>query len=98
MIDNNHLVYGGVILVFLIGAMIVVVAGMILLGVGSAVAMAVRFRNRRARPKRQEATPADELDARQMMPPVTFATNSGNLSKGQIGRHWGHKPQICLQS
>ena len=52
MIDNNHVVYVGVILLFLICAMIVAVAGMLVLAAGFAVATAVRIRKRRKRLKR----------------------------------------------
>jgi MFS superfamily sulfate permease-like transporter len=94
MIDNNHLIYGGVIMVFLIGAMIVVVAGIVLLGVGFAVAMAVRFRKRREGRKRTEAAqamPADELDELDVFRPVSIQTNPNHHSNGQGGRHWGRR-------
>lgn len=55
MIDNSHLVYVGVIMLFLISAMMVAVAGMLVFTVGFAVAKAARIRKRR---KRLKAVPS----------------------------------------
>lgn len=47
MIDNGHLVYDGVLMVFLIGVFTVAPTGLTVLATGLAVAMAVRIRIRR---------------------------------------------------
>lgn len=47
MIDNNHVVYFGVLMVFLIGAATVTLFGAFLLAAGLAVAFAVRLHKRR---------------------------------------------------
>lgn len=47
MIDNGHLAYAGVLMVFLIGVFTVAVTALTVLATGLAVAMAVRIRIRR---------------------------------------------------
>lgn len=59
MIDNSHLVYVGVIMLFLICTMIVAVAGMLVFTVGFAVATAARIRKRRKRLKPTPSAPVE---------------------------------------
>lgn len=53
MIDNHHLVYVGVIAVFLMGAIAVALATALLVAAGSAIAVAIRHQRRRATRKRE---------------------------------------------
>lgn len=69
MIDNSHLVYVGVIVLFLICAMVVAVAGMLVLAAGFAVATAVRIRKQRKRPEAATSAPA-ELDEEDVFPDI----------------------------
>lgn len=82
MIDNNHLAYAGVIMVFLLGMTIVALVGMLFLAVGFAVSTAVRFRKRRARQKRLKAPAAVPADEEHVVPPVSFETNASHPLQG----------------
>jgi hypothetical protein len=95
MIDSNHLVYGSVILMFLVGALIVAVAGMLLLGVGFTVAMTVRFRKRRMPPKMVIAKAPQEED---VVRKVTWEASISHLSEDQDcqGRETGRAAGLPL--
>jgi hypothetical protein len=78
VIDNNHLIYAGVIMVFLAGATIVAMAAMLTLAAGFAVVLAVRFQKRR---KRLTAVAAESADG--VFAQVTWETFVSHLSQDQ---------------
>ena len=90
MIDNNHVVYVGVILLFLICAMIVAVAGMLVLAAGFAVATAVRIRKRRKRLK-AAASATPEQDEEDVFPRVLLETNTRHSCEETDGRGRGRR-------
>jgi hypothetical protein len=93
MIDNYQLVYAGVILLFLICATVVAMAGMILLAAGFAVRTAGQFRKRRKRADTVSAVPADEDDG---LPQVSWQANVSHLRKDQNGRSGGRAADMLL--
>lgn len=86
MIDNHHLVYIGVLAVYLIGAMIVAMVGMLVLAAGFAVAGIIRIRKLRkpiaaAQPNEDEP---DDVSASQSS--RSLAGNPGGVDDSAIGQ------------
>lgn len=93
MIDNNHLVYGGVIVVFLLGLTIIVMVGMFSLAVGFAVSMAVRFRKGRARQKHLKA--AAPVKEEVVVPSLSLdSPNEGTDGRGRGRRRAADLPPV----
>lgn len=95
MIDNNHLAYAGVIVVFLLGLTVVALVGMFCLAVGFAVSMTVRFRKRQARNKRLNAAapvPVTKKDGIPRYPWIVL------MRAPMVKAGVGVEQQTCLRS
>lgn len=90
MIDNSHLVYVGVIMLFLICTMIVAVAGMLVFTAGFAVAMAARIRKRRKRLKAAPSAPT-EPDQDDVFPRISLEAKASHFRDGADGNGRGRR-------
>lgn len=95
MIDNNHLAYAGVIVVFLLGLTVVALVGMFCLAVGFAVSMTVRFRKRQARKKRLNAAAPVPVTKKDGIPSLSLdSPNEGTDGQGRGRRRAADLPPV----
>lgn len=84
MIDNSHLVYVGVVMLFLICALSVAVVGMLVFTAGFAVALAARIRKRRKRLKAAPSLPAEPAQDG-VFPRISLEAKTSHVRDGADG-------------